>query len=409
MRTVHTQKRLSEVCQIKPPKKEAKVKLDENELVSFVPMDQLGICTKTVGSSISRPMAEVYSGYTYFGENDVLLAKITPCFENGKLGIARNLTNGVGFGSSEYIVFRCVPDLDPEYLFFYLSQKSFREIGAKNMAGAVGHKRVTKEFIENSEIPLPPLSEQKRIVAILDEAFEGIDAAIANTQKNLSNARELFQSFLNSVFRNGGRGWTDSTLGDVCIFQGGSQPPKSEFSPVLRKGYIRLIQIRDYKSDKHIVYIPKEKARRFCSADDVMIGRYGPPLFQILRGIEGAYNVALMKALPKDGKITKDFLFYFLKNGDILQYIISASNRAAGQIGLNKATLEPYKISFPEVDEQKKLVQTFDRLYEESKRLETLYQQKLNSLNELKQSLLAKAFSGELTADSEPVLKEAVG
>ncbi len=109
----------------------------------------------------------MFSSYTYFADDDILLAKITPCFENGKLGVARGLTNGVGFGSSEYIVLRSKGKIDSEYLFHYLSQNSFRATGAKTMNGAVGHKRVPKEFIEELEIPLPPLLEQKRIVAIL--------------------------------------------------------------------------------------------------------------------------------------------------------------------------------------------------------------------------------------------------
>src|SRR5690606_35436822 len=94
-----------------------------------------------------RTLKEVYPGYTYFRENDVLLAKITPCFENGKLGIARNLKNGVGFGSSEYIVFRTNEKLIPDYLFYFLSRDQFRKSGEQVMTGAVGHKRVPKDFI----------------------------------------------------------------------------------------------------------------------------------------------------------------------------------------------------------------------------------------------------------------------
>ena len=92
-------------------------------------------------------------------------------------------------------------------------------------------------------------------------------------------------------------------MGEVCNFIGGSQPPKEEFVYEPLPGYIRLIQIQDYKSDKKKTFIPKSKARRFCTKEDVMIGRYGPPIFQILRGLEGAYNVALMKAAPKDEKV----------------------------------------------------------------------------------------------------------
>ena len=125
---------------------------------------------------------------------DVLLAKITPCFENGKLGIAKDLTNGIGFGSSEYIAFRPNGSLFNEYLYYFLLQDSFRAEGIKTMSGAVGHKRVSKEFIERLQIPVPPLPEQQRVVAILDEVFAGLVTAIANTERNLRNARELRNS-----------------------------------------------------------------------------------------------------------------------------------------------------------------------------------------------------------------------
>jgi len=95
-------KKLGEVCIIRPPKDEARKKLKENDIVSFVPMEDLGINQKEFVASKDRLLKDVVGSYTYFANEDVLLAKITPCFENGKLGIARNLTNGIGFGSSEY-------------------------------------------------------------------------------------------------------------------------------------------------------------------------------------------------------------------------------------------------------------------------------------------------------------------
>jgi type I restriction enzyme S subunit len=128
-----------------------------------------------------------------------------------------------------------------------------------------------------------------------------------------------------------------------------------------------------------------------------MIGRYGPPLFQILRGIEGSYNVALIKVSPKDGHITKDYLYFFLRNRDILKYIIDSSSRAAGQIGLNKKTIEPYPIGFPPIEEQIKICVQLEDLAVKATYLESIYKSKLNSLDELKKSLLQKAFSGELT------------
>ena len=255
---------------------------------------------------------------------------------------------------------------------------------------------ISREQVLGLKIPLPPLPEQKRIVGILDEAFAGIAAAKATAEQNLQNARALFESHLNAVFTQKGKGWTETTLGNVCDFIGGSQPPKSVFSKVEKTDHVRLIQIRDYKSDKHIVYIPRDQARRFCNSDDVMIGRYGPPLFQILRGLAGAYNVALMKASPDESNISRDFLYYFLKHSTILQYVIFHSERAAGQIGLTKETLEPYPIALPSLAEQRKLVEIITELETETTRLSSLYARKVELLEELKKSLLHRAFAGEL-------------
>ena len=283
------------------------------------------------------------------------------------------------------------------YYFLYSSVELLNELGS-----GTTFKELSAGKLKKVKILVPPLPEQKRIVAILDEAFAGIATVTANTEKNLANARELFESYLNAVFTQPGEGWVNRPLGDVCTFQGGSQPPKSAFSKEQLDDYVRLIQIRDYKSDKYKVYIPKSLARRFCSADEIMIGRYGPPLFQILRGIEGAYNVALMKAIPREGILSKDYLYYFLKNRNILDYVIHASSRAAGQAGINKATLEPYPIVFPvSLHDQQKIVEKLNLLLQETTRVESNYLQKVEALAELKQSLLQKAFSGELTTDKE--------
>lgn len=178
-------KTLGEVCKIKPPKSEAREQLAADALVSFAPMEDLGIDRKFLNATQVKPLASVAGSYTYFADGDVLLAKITPCFENGKLGVAVGLSNGIGFGSSEFIVLRPCASLDKEFLYYYLSRADFRSEGAARMGGAVGQQRVPKEFVESYPIPVPPLPEQRRIVGILDEAFDGIATAKANAEKNL--------------------------------------------------------------------------------------------------------------------------------------------------------------------------------------------------------------------------------
>jgi len=163
-------------------------------------MEDLGLREQPIAWKQTRQLGEVYKGYTYFADGDVLLAKITPCFQNGKLGIARGLPNGVGFGSSEYFVLRCCDELMPEYLFYFLRQQPFIDGGVAEMGGAVGHQRVPPEYVQEQQIPLPPLAEQKRIVAVLDEAFEAIERAEALLSRRLELLVDLRQSTLRGLF-----------------------------------------------------------------------------------------------------------------------------------------------------------------------------------------------------------------
>ena len=295
---------------------------------------------------------------------------------------------------------------DNRYLYYLTKTSFFKNQIASHSTGQqpnFGFSHYSIAFI-----PLPPLPEQKRIVAILDEAFGAIDRAKEIATQNVASARELFESYLNRVFTEKGDGWEETSLGDVVTLQGGSQPPKATFIKEQKEGYIRLIQIRDYKSDKHIVFIPEEKAKRFCDEDDIMIGRYGPPLFQILRGIRGSYNVALMKAIPDENRLTKNFLYYFLKNRNIFNYIERSSSRTAGQTGFKKEVLEAYPIAFPvSFDGQAEIVNQLEALKDTSQRLASLTESKFKALDELKQSILQKAFTGRLT-EKAPEL-EAVG
>lgn len=197
-------------------------------------------------------------------------------------------------------------------------------------------------------------------------------------------------------------GWERREIGENITFSGGAQPPRDHFISEPKDGYIRLIQIRDYKSDKFATYIPKNLARKFCNDDDVMIGRYGPPIFQILRGIEGAYNVALIKATPKPD-VDKSFMFYFLKRDPLLRFIESFQQRTSGQTGIEMDMLKAYPMPLPPLPEQKKIAQilaTWDQAITATERLLENSQQRKKGL--MQQLLTGKkrlpGFEGEWEA-----------
>lgn len=188
-------------------------------------------------------------------------------------------------------------------------------------------------------------------------------------------------------------------------FIGGSQPPKATFEYTPNENNIRLIQIRDYKTDKFITFIPRSKARRFCTKDDVMIGRYGPPIFQILRGLEGSYNVALMKAVADSTLMMNDYLYYLLQDGELLRMLESLSDRTCGQDGINMYELNRYIVGIPPLHEQKRIV---DYLTDILPKVATMTQDKdelLELISAVKSKILDLAIRGQLVPqnpDDEP-------
>ena len=258
----------------------------------------------------------------------------------------------------------------------------------------IGQAGVNNTVLKSLSVPLPSKEEQKRIVEKLDALLTRIDTAIEHLQSKLALSKQLFDSVLDEFFKLSD---CDSVpLTEVVDFIGGSQPPKSQFSDVQKEGYVRLIQIRDYKTDNHIVYVDSASTKKFCTKEDVMIGRYGPPVFQILRGLDGAYNVALMKAVPNEDVLTKDYLFWFLQSPSIQNYVIGISQRAAGQSGVNKKALEKYLIPVPSKTIQNDIVDKVGQLVNKSRNLEAEVTAEITSLSQLKASILDSAFKGEL-------------
>ncbi len=159
-------KRLRHMAQVNPSKSEVD-DVDLDQAVSFLPMESIGE-DGSLDLDTARPLGSVYQGFTYFRDNDVLIAKITPCFENGKGAIAENLRNGIGFGTTELHVLRSGSELDRRFLFYLTASFAFRQPGEAWMYGAGGQKRVPDDFVLNFRSGFPPQPEQRAIAEFLD-------------------------------------------------------------------------------------------------------------------------------------------------------------------------------------------------------------------------------------------------
>ena len=173
-------KRLKYAATLNPTASEVR-KLSPNTEVSFVPMEAVAEYGG-LDLSLTKELSDVAGGYTYFSNGDVLVAKITPCFENGKGSLASELVNGIAFGTTELHVLRCGPELERRYAFYLTLADAFRKLGEAEMYGAGGQKRVPESFVTNLKHPLPPLPEQLTIAAFLDRETARIDTLVAKKE-----------------------------------------------------------------------------------------------------------------------------------------------------------------------------------------------------------------------------------
>lgn len=275
--------------------------------------------------------------------------------------------------------------ISKKYLFHILNSDYFEQQCIQSSKG-VAQKNMSTEWLKDYEIPLYSPEHQNKIVSVLDRVHLIINTQKKQLQKLDELVKARFVEFFGDPILNQ-KQFPVYRMDEVVEFQGGSQPDKKFFEYEPTDDNIRLIQIRDYKTDKFITYIPRAMAKRFCTADDIMIGRYGPPIFQILQGIEGSFNVALMKATPKKGN--KEFVRQFLKQECLLDYLEGMSKRTAGQDGIQMDKLKAYPFPLPPVELQNQ----FEKFVNQVDKSKVAVQKSLDEAQLLFDCLMQEYFS----------------
>ena len=227
---------LGEICAINPRLVESTNSANDT-VVSFVPMAAVDERIGTIAIHEDRPLSEVSKGYTAFRDGDILFAKITPCMENGKIALARNLTNGSGRGSTEFFVLRPGNRVLGEYLYHFVRQQRFRERAKRSFTGTVGQQRVPKSFMESVPIPLPSLNEQRRLVRILNRVMH-IESLCMQASEHLCGFTSALFLSMFSVQKGQSRKWPVATVeqllsskrGSIRTGPFGSQLKHSEFT-----------------------------------------------------------------------------------------------------------------------------------------------------------------------------------
>jgi type I restriction enzyme S subunit len=380
----------TEVCLLNPKKHEI-AEVADNVAVSFVPMAQVDDLSGTMDASNTRPLGEVRKGYTYFAEGDVVFAKITPCMENGKSAIARGLINNIGFGTTEFHVLRPGPLATAEWIHLFVRQSAVREEARKNMHGAAGQQRVPIDFLREAEIPVPPLDEQRRIVARIEELTRRADEA---RETAVERGAEL-DALLRAVYRQMTKGVEWKPLKEVAsiVRRAVKTKPDEEYGEMGIRSFGKGTFKKPVLSGKQI-----GNKRIYCIHE-------GDLVFNNVFAWEKAIAVAkpedhgrvgshrFITYVPHKGKATSEFLCHHFLGERGIEDIRAASPGSAGRnrtLGLQK--LEKILVPVPDYDKQK-------RFSEIAKRRELVQQESFGINEDVKTfnaALLAKAFRGEL-------------
>jgi type I restriction enzyme, S subunit len=418
---------ISEVAEVNPRKD---VDLSTSDLVSFVPMAAVDEVSGTIVSPVDRPYGEVSKGFTHFRDDDVIFAKITPSMENGKSAVARGLTNGTGMGSTEFHVFRSYGAIEPEYLWRFIRQKSFRENAQAVMSGAVGQQRVPADYLKEHLIPLPPLPEQRRIVAKVD----GLTARTARARKELDRIPTLIARYkqrllalaadglLTRIWReeNGGRTWQATTVEKLAetTFDGpfGSNLKSADY---VDNG-VRVVRLENIGSLRFIrekeTYISEAKfkslQRHELKPDDVLFSSFIAEEIRVCLLPDDLDTIAINKAdcfcvrvdrnicLPK-------FLAYRLASPtcyEVLKEAVHGATRPRISLG----HLKQFEIELPPLEEQAEIVRRIESAFGWLDRMAADHAAAARLLPKLDAAILGKAFRGELVPqdpDNEPAAK----
>lgn len=293
--------------------------------------------------------------------------------------------------------------LDPKLLFYFLDGELKAKVSKQKLGNTMPYIKIG--MLNDFQVPVPPQNEQQKLLLTLEEAFEGIAVAKANAERNLQNARALFESYLESVFTERGDGWEEKRLGDLVVFRNGIN-----FTQSSRGKTIKIVGVKDFQKN---FFAPLENLETIVTdgkLPDFDLLKENDLLFVRSNGNQELIGRCLL-AGPVNDEITHSgftirarltekgisprFLCHFLKSQKARRQMIE-SGTGTNIKSLSQGVLASLEIPLPQLELQKRITSEIEVFKNETQRLESIYRQKIAALDELKKSLLHEAFSGRL-------------
>ncbi|EZP31293.1 restriction endonuclease subunit S [Pseudomonas sp. RIT288] len=404
-----------DVAEVNPRKS---VHLNSDDAVTFVPMAAVSEQIGAITDGVVRTLKEVNKGFTQFAEEDVIFAKITPSMENGKSAVAVGLKNGIGFGSTEFHVLRSNGAVMPKYLWYFIRQKRFREDAQKVMSGAVGQQRVPADYLKNCKLPLPPLSEQKKII----DRIDGLIARTNQARNDLDVLPGLVDSYKKRLLS---LAYTGHLLkGSVGAFQ--SSPQKmanlSTFVESLRYGtaqksvvekvgvpVLRIPNVVSGKIDLHDLKYSdlseKELDTLKLTAGDILVVRsngstslVGRPAVVSNEALGMAYAGYLIRLRPLLSKVVPEFLALMLQAPEVRGVIEAGARSTSGVHNINAKELGSLAIPLFSLEDQVEIVSRVESTLAWLERVLSEHNAMMELLPKLDAAILSKAFRGDLVS-----------
>ena len=416
-----------------PSKNNPKTACLKEKPVVFLPMERVHT-DGTIDQELRLPYSQLKNGYTYFEEGDILIAKVTPCFENGKIVHVKNLATSVGFGSTEFIVIR--PDLQrvfPPFLYYIFRSDPLRSIGKHFMTSAIGLKRVPTEFVENFRIPIPTYQEQAQIANFLERKTKQIDELIRIKERQIELLQEQRTALINQIVTKGLDPNVEMKpsriewIGEIPVhwetipIKHTLQTAKDSiragpFGSSLKSHEFRDKGIRVYNQQsvynedfsKSDVFISEEKFNELRSfivqPKDVLVtsrGTIGKMTIVPKNGEIGVLHPCLIRLRLNENKLIPKYLWWYVNHSSFfVESVKIASNSTTIEV-IYTETLSSIKIPIPTVKEQLEIVEFLNVKIPMIDTTISDEQKKIELLKEYRQSLISEAVTGKIDIRNE--------